>query len=51
MAIPKYDEMMLPMLRFLEDGADHAQRELADRIAVHFRLTPEEIVIVEGTER
>jgi restriction system protein len=42
MPIPKYDEMMLPMLRFLEDGADHAQRELADRIAVHFRLTPEE---------
>jgi restriction system protein len=42
MAIPKYDEMMLPLLRFLDDGAEHAARELADRIAIHFKLTPEE---------
>lgn len=42
MAIPKYDEMMLPLLRFLEDGTEHAQRELSDRIAAHFKLTPEE---------
>src|SRR5438132_615859 len=42
MPVPKYDEMMLPLLRFLEDGAEHAQRELADRIAAHFKLTREE---------
>src|SRR5207247_10582877 len=42
MAIPKYDEMMLPLLRFLADGAEHPQRELAEQIADHFKLTPQE---------
>jgi restriction system protein len=42
MAIPKYDEMMLPLLRLLVDGAEHPQRELADKIAEHFKLTAEE---------
>lgn len=42
MAIPKYDEMMLPMLRLLADGAEHSQRELADKIAEQFKLTAEE---------
>jgi restriction system protein len=42
MAIPKYDEMMLPVLRILGDGVEHPQRELADQIADHFKLTPQE---------
>ena len=42
MAIPKYDEMMLPLLRFLADGAEHSQRELAEQIADHFKLSPQE---------
>ena len=42
MPIPKYDEMMLPVLRILGDGAEHSQRELADNIADHFKLTPHE---------
>ena len=42
MAIPKYDEMMLPVLHILADGAEHSQRELADKIADHFKLTPQE---------
>jgi restriction system protein len=42
MAIPKYDEMTLPILRILADGAEHSQRELADKIAEHFHLTPDE---------
>jgi len=42
MAIPKYDEMMLPVLRLLNDGAEHTQIELADQIAAHFKLTPQE---------
>jgi restriction system protein len=42
MAIPKYDEMMLPMLRLLADGVEHSQRELADKIAEQFKLTAEE---------
>ncbi len=42
MAIPKYDEMMLPLLRLLADGQEHRHRELADVIADHFKLTPAE---------
>jgi restriction system protein len=42
MAIPKYDEMMLPVLHMLADGAEHPQSELAIQIAEHFKLTPAE---------
>src|SRR5438874_12604024 len=42
MPIPKYDEMMLPVLRMLADGAEHPQSELAEGIAAHFQLTPQE---------
>jgi restriction system protein len=42
MAVPKYDEMMLPILRILADGTEHPQRELADKIAEQFKLTAEE---------
>ena len=31
MTIPKYDEMMLPMIRMLADAREHTQREIADR--------------------
>ena len=44
MAIPKYDEMMLPVLRILGDGAEHSQRELAEQIADHFKLTPQDAI-------
>src|SRR5438067_11094041 len=42
MAIPKYDEMMLPVLRILGDGGEHTQRELADKIVGYFKLTRQE---------
>ncbi len=42
MAIPKYDEMMLPLLQLLGDGQEHHQRDLAARLGDHFALTDEE---------
>ena len=42
MAIPKYDEIMLPLLELLADGQEHHQRDLATHIADHFQLTDEE---------
>lgn len=42
MAIPKYDEIMLPLLRLLADGNPHHQRDLAMQVADHFQLTDEE---------
>lgn len=42
MAIPKYDEIMLPLLKLLSDGQSHAKRDLMKKMADHFSLTPEE---------
>ncbi|MDR3405278.1 MAG: restriction endonuclease [Chthoniobacter sp.] len=42
MAIPTYDEMMLPLLRLLADGQEHHQRDLSVRIADEFKLTDDE---------
>src|SRR5437016_6016036 len=42
MAIPTYDQIMLPLLQALEDGQLHTNRELSQRMADHFQLTPEE---------
>lgn len=42
MAIPKYDEMTQPLLQLLSDGHEHTQRDLAPKIADHFRLTEQE---------
>jgi restriction system protein len=42
MPIPKYDEIMLPLLKVLSDGQSHTKRELTEKMADHFRLTPEE---------
>ena len=42
MPIPKYDEIMLPLLKVLSDGQAHTKRELTEKMADHFKLTPEE---------
>lgn len=42
MAIPKYDEIMLPLLHVLSDGQSHAKRELTEKMADHFNLTADE---------
>lgn len=40
--IPDYQKIMLPLLRRLEDGAEHSMRELINALAVEFGLTEEE---------
>lgn len=42
MPIPKYDEIMLPLLKVLADGRSHSKRELTEKMADHFKLTPDE---------
>lgn len=39
MAIPDFQALMLPLLRFAEDGAEHAIREAFDTLAKEFQLT------------
>jgi len=42
MAVPKSNEMTIPILKALSDGEDHVRAELVDRITDHFNLTPED---------
>jgi len=42
MAIPKYQELMLPLLKFAGDGEEHSKRSAVDHLADKFELTEEE---------
>jgi restriction system protein len=42
MAIPDYQEIMLPLLKLVSDGQEHALRELISKLTSEFRLTAEE---------
>jgi restriction system protein len=42
MPIPTYDQIMLPLLRFLEDGKEASTRQAADAVADKFGLTQKE---------
>jgi restriction system protein len=42
MAIPDFQTIMLPLMRHLQDGREHATGETLDALAKHFQLTDEE---------
>lgn len=42
MPIPDYQTLMLPLLRFASDDADHTTREAVDVLALQFDLSPDE---------
>lgn len=42
MALPTYDELMLPLLRALSDGAEHEVAALRDHLAAELKLTEED---------
>jgi restriction system protein len=42
MAIPDYQSIMLPLLRFASDGKDHSLREAIEGLSTEFRLTDAE---------
>lgn len=41
--IPKYEEIMLPFLKFLSDGNEHSLSEMHDALAKQFQLTDSEL--------
>lgn len=41
--IPKYEEIMLPFLKFISDGKEHSLTETHDALAKEFKLTDEEL--------
>ncbi len=42
MAIPDYESIMLPLLKYLTDNEEHSLREAIESMARHFGLTPDE---------
>ncbi|MHC1631555.1 MAG: restriction endonuclease [Methanotrichaceae archaeon] len=42
MTIPDFQSIMLPLLKFMVDGQEHNNREIADALALQFGLTEEE---------
>ncbi|MGZ5444648.1 MAG: restriction endonuclease [Thermoanaerobaculia bacterium] len=42
MTIPDYQTLMLPILRFFGDGAEHSLSDAVEAISKEFKLTPEE---------
>ena len=42
MAIPTYEECMLPLMKIAEDGGEHLFREATDTLINHFNLTEKE---------
>ena len=42
MALPDFQQLMLPLLRYLADGKEHPNREDLDALADEFKLTEEE---------
>lgn len=43
MPIPKYQDMMLPLLRYLSDGEKHTAKELHCYLSMFFNLTEEKV--------
>ncbi|MFC1566165.1 winged helix-turn-helix domain-containing protein, partial [Candidatus Neomarinimicrobiota bacterium] len=41
--IPKYEEIMLPLLQYLSDQKEHGLSETHDALAKQFKLTDDEI--------
>jgi len=41
--IPKYEEIMLPFLKYLADGEEHSLSETHDALAKQFKLTDDEL--------
>jgi restriction system protein len=42
MAIPDFQSVMLPLLRFSSDQNEHSLQDTVDSLAIEFRLTPDE---------
>lgn len=52
MALPTYQEIMLPLLQFTGDGEEHSFRETVEHLASEFKLTQEEkqLLLPSGTQ-
>ncbi len=49
--IPKYEEIMLPFLKYLADGKEHGLGETHDALAEQFKLTDDELRVLLPSAR
>ena len=52
MAVPDFQTLMLPVLREFADGAEHAPKEIRQKVAERLNLTPDDIAetLPSGTQ-
>lgn len=52
MAVPDFQELMLPVLREFADGAEHAPKDIRQRVADRLQMTPADIAdrVPSGTQ-
>jgi restriction system protein len=52
MSVPDFQTLMLPVLREFADGAEHAPKEIRQRVADRLHMTPEDIaeMVPSGTQ-
>lgn len=43
MPIPTFQELFLPMLKYIADGKEHTKQDVSEHLAINFNLTPEEL--------
>lgn len=51
MAIPDFETIMLPLLKFLSDKKEHHKSEVIDNLAKQFKLTEEELAKMQPSGR
>lgn len=53
MALPKFDQLLLPLLQFVKDGKEHMLRDAIQYLEEHFKLTDEEraLLLPSGHQR
>ena len=51
MAIPKYNELMIPVLEVLSDEKEHSFTEIIDILAKKYKLSQDEIAYIERVIR
>ena len=53
MAVPPFQDLFLPFLRFVEDGEVHNRQEVSQHLAAHFRLSQSDVeeVLPSGAQR
>ncbi|TSC57759.1 MAG: restriction system protein [Candidatus Peregrinibacteria bacterium Greene0416_19] len=53
MPVPKFDQLLLPLLQFVKDGQEHALKDAIQYLEEHFKLTDGEraLLLPSGHQR